>query len=70
MVFDYIDKQIDLTIINCGIISEDEITLVEHDEMRWLSREELLDVKWLPADLPILEKWFNQGLPNLPQDLM
>ena len=70
VVFDYIDKQIDLTILNCGIISEDEITLVEHDGMKWLSREELLDVKWLPADLPILEKWFNEGLPSLPQDLM
>lgn len=22
----------------------------EHDELRWLSREELLDVAWLPAD--------------------
>ena len=59
-----------MTILNCGIISEDEITLVEHDGMKWLSREELLDVKWLPADLPILEKWFNEGLPSLPQDLM
>ena len=70
VVFEYTDKKIDLTILNCGMISENEITLVEHDEMRWLSRKELLDVNWLPADLPIVEKWFNQGLPSHPQDLM
>jgi 8-oxo-dGTP diphosphatase len=66
VTFDYDDRKVELTIINCGIVSENKITLIEHEEMRWLSKEELLDVKWLPADLPILEKWFNQGLPNLP----
>ena len=66
--FDYGNRKIELTIINCGIISGDQITLIEHEEMRWLSQEELLDVNWLPADRPILEKWFNRGLPNLPLD--
>ena len=26
----------------------------DHDELRWLSREELYAVPWLPADLPIV----------------
>lgn len=29
--------------------------LVEHDEIRWLSRTQLDDVPWLPADLPIVD---------------
>ena len=31
------------------------IELKEAEEARWLSREELLDVKWLPADLELIE---------------
>jgi len=30
--------------------------LRDHSEFRWLSVDELYDVDWLPADLPILEK--------------
>ncbi|MGO0576715.1 (deoxy)nucleoside triphosphate pyrophosphohydrolase [Ornithinimicrobium panacihumi] len=29
--------------------------LEDHDALRWLTREDLLDVAWLPADLPIVE---------------
>jgi len=68
VIYDYDDRQVELIILNCGVVSANKITLLEHDEMRWLSREELLEVKWLPADLPILKKWFIQGLPNLPLD--
>jgi len=24
----------------------------------------LLDVKWLPADLPIIERWKREGIPR------
>ena len=68
LIHDYDDYQVELIILNCGTVSKNKITLLEHDDMRWLSREELLEVKWLPADLPILEKWFIHGLPNLPLD--
>ena len=50
------------------IKTNDEIELLEHDEMRWLSQKELLDVKWLPADLPIVKKWYIEGIPNPHQD--
>lgn len=29
--------------------------LQDHDQVRWLSVEELFEVAWLPADLPIVE---------------
>lgn len=32
-----------------------EPTAVEHAELRWLARDELTDVAWLPADLPLVD---------------
>lgn len=32
-----------------------EPVLVDHDEHRWLAVEELLDVAWIPIDLPLVE---------------
>lgn len=37
------------------------LTLKEHEAARWLAKEELESVKWLPADLQILEKIRNLG---------
>ncbi|WP_192348883.1 (deoxy)nucleoside triphosphate pyrophosphohydrolase [Algoriphagus sp. Y33] len=31
------------------------IDLLEHEQVRWLTKEELKSVKWAPADLPIVE---------------
>lgn len=62
--FDYEDRTVRLQIWNCGIINPDSITLREHDDSRWLSRQELLDVKWLPADLPIIIRWMEEGIPS------
>jgi 8-oxo-dGTP diphosphatase len=28
---------------------------IDHDEHRWLSADELLDVDWIPVDLPLVE---------------
>ena len=62
--FEYEDRTVRLQIWNCGIVNANEIVLHEHDESRWLSKDELLDVKWLPADLPIITKWSQEGIPN------
>ena len=62
--FDYEDRTVKLQIWNCGIIDSDCLSLNEHDESRWLSKEELLDVKWLPADIPIISRWVQEGIPN------
>ncbi|MGH8889786.1 MAG: NUDIX domain-containing protein [Acidothermaceae bacterium] len=37
-------------------ISNGEPELRDHSEFRWLRIDELFDVDWLPADLPIIEK--------------
>ena len=45
-------------------IASGEPELREHGEFRWLTLEQLHDVDWLPADLPIVEK-----LASLMSDL-
>ena len=37
-------------------VKEGSLTLNEALQARWLTKEELFSVKWLPADLAILEK--------------
>ena len=32
------------------------IQLIEHEEVRWLTKEELFSVNWAPADLPIAQE--------------
>ena len=39
----------------CEIVKED-LVLKEHEAARWLTREELTDVEWLPADVAVAEK--------------
>ena len=60
----YQDRDVNLHIFDCGIVDRKDIVLLEHDESRWLSQEELLDVRWLPADLPTIEEWYREGIPN------
>ena len=63
-IFDYDDRTVRLQIWNCGTIDPNQISLNEHDELRWLAKEELMEVKWLPADLPIISRWLAEGIPN------
>ena len=39
----------------CSILNGN-LTLLEHEAMRWLSISELNSVNWLPADIEVLEK--------------
>lgn len=38
----------------CSLLSE--MKLIEHEDARWLSKEELESVKWLPADMDVIQK--------------
>ncbi len=37
-------------------IEEGELTLLEHEAARWLPLSDLRQVRWLPADLMVIEK--------------
>ena len=37
-------------------ISAGEPAAIEHAALRWLTVDELYDVEWLPADLPIVDR--------------
>lgn len=39
----------------CEIVKGDLI-LREHEDARWLTKEQLTDVEWLPADVTLIEK--------------
>jgi len=51
-------------ILHCYLcrINNDDITLLEHSSAVWLGRENVYDVKWLGADLPIIEKLIEEDL--------
>lgn len=55
--YDYPEFHLSMKCFKCELISG-ELTLLEHEAARWLSKEDLYLVKWLPADMEILEKIF------------
>lgn len=44
-----------LRVYLCRLLSG-EPALVDHDEHRWLGPDDLLDVPWIPVDLPLVEQ--------------
>ena len=44
-----------LRVYLCTLVSG-EPALVDHDAHRWLAADELLDVPWIPVDLPLVEQ--------------
>ena len=61
--YSYDDWDISLHLWHCGVVDSGSIRLMEHDQVRWLSKEEILEVDWLPADLPIVKEWARKGIP-------
>ena len=48
--YDYPSFHLSMDCYLCTVI-EGNLTLMEHEDARWLNPEELYDVKWLPADV-------------------
>lgn len=46
---------INLTCLKCKILDFSSFTLREHSEWKWVKREELLDLDWVPTDIPVVE---------------
>jgi len=53
--YNYPEFHLSMDCFLCNIISG-ELNLKEHEAAKWLSKEELDSVDWLPADITIIEK--------------
>ena len=51
--YDYPEFHLSMQCYRCEVVSG-KLTLLEHEAARWLGKEELDRVDWLPADLTIL----------------
>jgi len=51
---EYSDKHIELLPFICSIAGS-EPTPIEHEEIRWIEISELNSLKWLPADVSVIE---------------
>lgn len=54
-VFNYPDKEVNLIAMNCRILNG-EIKLLEHEDAKWVSEDELEQFEFAPADMFIVEK--------------
>ncbi|MRJ47207.1 (deoxy)nucleoside triphosphate pyrophosphohydrolase [Fundicoccus ignavus] len=59
-IFDAVSYEYDFGVVNLttiiGKLKSGEPVLTEHQEIRWLSPEELFEVEWAPADIPIVKQ--------------
>lgn len=53
-IFDYGEKVVRLIAYRVTHISG-EFQLRDHDEIKWLSLDELNNIEWAPADIPLLD---------------
>jgi 8-oxo-dGTP diphosphatase len=53
--YDYPEFHLSMQCFRCEIL-QGELKLLEHEAARWLEKNELRDVRWLPADEAILAK--------------
>ena len=53
--YDYPDFHLSMDCFWCEVISGD-LVLLEAQEARWLTKDELDSVKWLPADLGLVKR--------------
>lgn len=53
--YDYPEFHLSMRCYWCSIVRGD-LVLKEHEDARWLEKDELMDVEWLPADVELIEK--------------
>ena len=57
--YDYPKFHLTMHCYLCSII-DGQLSLLEHEDARWLGKEELNLVKWLPADIEVVNLLLNQ----------
>ena len=57
--YDYPTFHLSMDCFWCEIV-KGELVLKEHEAARWLTREQLGEVEWLPADVTLIEKVGNE----------
>ena len=53
--YDYPEFHLSMGCYWCSVVSG-ELVLKEHEDARWLGKDELMDVEWLPADVGLICK--------------
>ena len=56
VTYDYPSFRLVMDAFVCELKPGEHLELTEHDEGRWLSRDELLSVDWLPADFELVRE--------------
>ena len=55
IAYDYPEFHLSMDCFWCEIV-EGDLVLKEHEAARWLTRNQLDDVAWLPADITLIEE--------------
>ena len=55
--YDYPEFHLSMGCYWCSAVSGD-LVLKEHEDARWLGKDELMDVEWLPADVGLIDEIF------------
>jgi 8-oxo-dGTP diphosphatase len=53
------EKTIQLIPFRCVIVSDETPTPTEHSELRWMKKDDLLQLDWAAADIPIVLNLLN-----------
>ena len=54
--YDYPNFHLSMKCFECEFSENQEITLLEHQNAKWLDKKNLYSVDWLPADVDVLKK--------------
>ena len=54
--YDYPNFHLSMECFECELSENQEITLLEHQNAKWLDKKNLYSVDWLPADVDVLKK--------------
>lgn len=62
--YDYPEFHLSMGCYWCSVVRGD-LVLKEHEAVRWLGKDELMDVEWLPADVRMVDEIKKIFLENI-----